>query len=359
LEKNYTIATEEYSIALSNSFNALQTFLQDYVEVKKFLIVDENTKKHCYPIIKDLLDENLTFLIEIKSGEIYKNLDSLTFIWQQLMQFNCTRNDIILNLGGGVIGDMGGFAASCFKRGLKFVHIPTTLLAMVDASVGGKLGINFEGLKNAIGSFNNPAFVYINPIFLNTLNKRQILSGFAEMLKHVLISDKAYWPAFAKIEGTAIDIESLKKSIEFKHRIVQKDWKEKGVRKLLNFGHTLGHALESYSLKKDVAPLLHGEAVAIGMFIETKLSELYFKNSGQEFESIYQVILSNYKPYAVHNLPFNEIKASMLQDKKNKNENELSFTLLEDIGSCKFDINCSDALIQEAINYYTNRTLIN
>lgn len=355
LKKNHTINTKDYAIVLSNSFEDLFSFLNLFPKAKKFIIVDENTKEDCYPIVQNFFEAKSTFLIEITSGERNKSLNSLNHIWKQLTQFNCTRQDMIINLGGGIIGDMGGFAASCFKRGVKFVQIPTTLLAMVDASVGGKLGINFEGLKNTIGTFCNPVFVYVNPYFLKTLNQRQIRSGVAEMIKHVLISDFDYWHFFKALDLNNPTIESIQKSIRYKYQIVKDDWKENGKRKLLNFGHTIGHAFESYSLKYDTHPLLHGEAVAIGLFIETKISELHFKMQKQEFEQIYQIIMDNYSYYDIDKIPFKKIKEFMLQDKKNKNDTEYSFSLLKNIGTSVFDVNCDDSLIKDAINYYTKR----
>ncbi|MEQ8926380.1 MAG: 3-dehydroquinate synthase family protein, partial [Fulvivirga sp.] len=239
---------------------------------KVAVLVDENTHEHCLPHlgIKDFV------LIRINSGEVHKNLATCQFIWETLTDHGFDRQGLLLNLGGGVIGDMGGFCASTYKRGIRFVNIPTTLLAQVDASVGGKLGIDFNRFKNHIGIFAEPEAVIIDPFFLETLPANELRSGFAEVIKHHLIRDLDGWKQLSQSKMETLNwLEVIKHSVEIKNDIVIKDPKESGVRKILNFGHTIGHALESHYLNSD-EPLLHGEAIALGMICESHIS--YQKN---------------------------------------------------------------------------------
>ena len=258
----------DYSIWIGkNSFSKLD--ISNYSQVA--ILVDENTKRDCLSKLPQI--EN-ALIIEIKSGEEYKNISTCSFIWEQLTINNFDRNALLINLGGGVIGDMGGFCATTYKRGLEFIHIPTTLLAMVDASVGGKLGIDFKGFKNQIGLFNNPKAVLISSEFLETLAESELKSGFAEVVKHALISDNSLWLKLKNTPFTDLDWEDIiDTSVQIKNKIVLADPFEKGERKKLNFGHTFGHAIESYYLEKRT-PISHGEAVFMGMILETKISNL-------------------------------------------------------------------------------------
>ena len=294
---------------------------------KVAILVDENTKMDCLyklPKIENAL------IIEIKSGEEYKNISTCNFIWEQLTINNFDRNSLLINLGGGVIGDMGGFCAATYKRGLDFIHIPTTLLAMVDASVGGKLGIDFKGLKNQIGLFNNPKSVLISSEFLETLVENELKSGFAEVVKHALISDSSLWVKLKNLPFTDLDWEDLiDTSVQIKNKIVLADPFEKGERKKLNFGHTFGHAIESYYLEKGT-PISHGEAVFMGMILETEISDL----SETKKNEIKNYILSNFA------LPYTPKKSNLhkflINDKKNQ-DGRINFTLLSEIGNCSFD----------------------
>ncbi|MBK7957891.1 MAG: 3-dehydroquinate synthase [Bacteroidetes bacterium] len=258
----------------------IATLLEDILAQKDYskilVLVDEHIEANCLPLLfsKDSL---IHFeLIKIPSGEEHKTLDTCQLIWDQFNQHHVDRNAVLINLGGGVICDMGGFAASTYKRGIDFINIPTTILAMVDASYGGKTGINFNGIKNNIGVFKNAIETIIHPVFLQTLPFRELRSGWAEIIKHGLIADRDY---FARIEPIteltkiteAAWTEIIRTSIQIKSSIVDQDPEEKGIRKILNFGHTIGHAIESASLKTD-QPLLHGEAIAIGMLLEIELS---------------------------------------------------------------------------------------
>ena len=294
---------------------------------KVAILVDENTKRDC---LHKLPKIDKSILIEIQSGEENKNITTCNFIWEQLTKNHFDRNSLLINLGGGVIGDMGGFCSSTYKRGIDFIQIPTTLLAMVDASVGGKLGIDFNGLKNQIGVFNNPHSVIINPEFLSTLPENELQSGFAEVVKHALIADKNLWN---KIISTSFNEliweEIIDNSIQIKNKIVESDPLEKGERKKLNFGHTFGHAIESYYLEKGT-PILHAEAVFMGMILEIELAPISEENK----QEIKNYILSNFS------LPYTPKKSNLHQylinDKKNK-EGKINFSLLKKIGDCSTD----------------------
>lgn len=318
------IIASDYSIWIGeNSLSKLN--ISSYSKVA--ILVDENTKKDC---LNKLPKIDNSILIEIQSGEENKNIITCNFIWKQLTKNHFDRNSLLINLGGGVIGDMGGFCASSYKRGIDFIQIPTTLLAMVDASVGGKLGIDFNGLKNQIGIFNNPHSVIINPEFLSTLPENELKSGFAEVVKHALIADDNLWN---KIISTSFNEliweEIIDTSIQIKNKIVASDPFEKGERKKLNFGHTFGHAIESYYLEKGT-PILHGEAVFMGMILEIELTPISEENK----QEIKNYILSNFS------LPYTPKKSNLHQylinDKKNK-EGKINFSLLKNIGDCSTD----------------------
>ena len=318
------IKSIDYSIWIGgNSLSKLD--ISTYSKVA--ILLDENTKRDCLHKLPKI--EN-PLIIEIKSGEEYKNISTCNFIWEQLSINNFDRNSLLINLGGGVIGDMGGFCAATYKRGLDFIHIPTTLLAMVDASVGGKLGIDYKGLKNQIGLFNNPKAVLISPEFLETLSESELKSGFSEVVKHALISDSSLWIKLKNTHFTDLDWEDIiNTSVQIKNKIVLADPFEKGERKKLNFGHTFGHAIESYYLEKGT-PISHGEAVFMGMILETEISDL----SETDKNEIKNYILSNFA------LPYTPKKSYLhkylINDKKNQ-DGKINFTLLSGIGNCSFD----------------------
>ena len=314
----------DYSIWIGeNSLSKLD--ISTYSKVA--ILVDENTKRDC---LFKLSQIEKALIIEIKSGEKYKNISTCNFIWEQLTINNFDRNALLINLGGGVIGDIGGFCAATYKRGLEFIHIPTTLLAMVDASVGGKLGIDFKGFKNQIGLFNNPKAVFISSEFLETLEESELKSGFAEVVKHALISDNSLWVKIKNTPFTDLDWEDITDtSVQIKNKIVLADPFEKGERKKLNFGHTFGHAIESYYLEKRT-PISHGEAVFMGMILEAEISDLSETNKNE----IKNYILSNFAlPYTPNKTYLHKF---LLNDKKNQNE-KINFTLLNGIGNCSID----------------------
>ncbi len=294
------------------------------------ILVDEHTKANCLDIILKESQIKPKLIIEIHSGEEHKNISSCEHIWQQLTKAQFDRKSLLINLGGGVIGDMGGFAASCYKRGIDFIQVPTTLLAMVDASVGGKLGIDLENFKNQIGLFKAPKGVYIFPEFLQTLSQRQVISGYAEIVKHALITDKDYWQLLMETSIEKINWEeTIHHSVTLKNDIVESDPYEENKRKILNFGHTIGHAIESYYLKKE-KDILHGEAIALGMYLETELSPLNIEKK----KEIQYYLKSNFNlvdcPSLEQLLPF------LKNDKKNEHDN-INFSLLDDIGSCSYN----------------------
>lgn len=335
-------------------FSVLSEYLRSYSSSKIFILVDENTLENCIPT---LLLENKALhnaeIIEIDSGEENKTLDICYQIWKTLADYKADRNSLIINLGGGVITDMGGFIASTYKRGIDFINIPTTLLSQIDASVGGKTGVDFEGLKNIIGVFNEPKGVFIYPNFLQTLDKRQMLSGYAEALKHALIKDSVYWEELKS--GLLSDSEKweglITTSVNIKNDIVLNDPLEKGERKLLNFGHTIGHAIESYSLLHDKDPLCHGEAIAIGMICESYISNVENELSAIDLKSISATIASFYAGYQLDDSNFHELIELMKNDKKNESSN-INFTLLSKIGAANFNKEVGVDLILESLNYY-------
>lgn len=331
-----------------------RAFFEQLNYSKIAVLVDENTQQYCYPILKNLLPQPHV-LIQIQSGEKHKNLETCTHIWQQMTDNQFDRKSLLLNLGGGVIGDMGGFCASTYKRGIDFIQIPTTLLSQVDASVGGKLGIDFQGFKNHIGVFRNPKKVLIDTQFLKTLPERELRSGFAEVIKHCLIADKDYW---TKI--TAHDLhgqnwaEITQHSVQVKSNVVTQDPTEKGLRKILNFGHTIGHAIEtSYMESDEVERLLHGEAIAIGMICEAFISVKKGFITQEIAEEIQHYILKTYGQVAVREDFMETIIQNTLQDKKNEGST-INASLLKNIGDCGFDIPIDAQEIQESIYYYNS-----
>lgn len=314
------------------------------------VIMDSNTQKECLPLIQDILPKSAkTFAFP--AGENFKNLDTCTKIWEWLTHEGFDRKALIINLGGGVTGDMGGFCAATYKRGVRFINIPTTLLSQVDASVGGKLGIDFQGFKNHIGVFTQPDAVIISEEFLKTLPEKELRSGFAEVLKHGLIRNADYFRSL-KIENWKGQSwkEIIEKSVGIKKDVVEKDPKESGLRKILNFGHTIGHAFESHYLGT-AQHLLHGEAIAIGMVCEAFLSVKKSGLSKGELEEIESAILSvfGHFEFSEENIP--AITQLCSQDKKNESRT-MYFSLLRRVGECDFNIPVTPQEITESIQYY-------
>jgi len=317
-----------------------------------FVFADRNTAEACLPVFRAMLDDFSGFdLIETDPGEENKNIDFCIGIWKTLLDFEADRKCLMINLGGGVITDMGGFVASTYKRGIDFINIPTTLLSQVDASVGGKTGIDIDNVKNMVGTFTLPQAVFIEAAFLKTVPPRELLSGFAEMIKHGLIVDKDYYHELKSADYINITTAAVHRSVAIKNEVVTVDPLEKGLRKILNFGHTIGHAVESYSLSNDKNPLTHGEAIAIGMICEAWLS---FRNSSlseEELEEIRLYISSVYPKYTIKDKSFDQLLNLMQSDKKNEHGNIL-FSLLESIGKCTFNCRVTANDIKESMAYY-------
>jgi 3-dehydroquinate synthase len=316
-----------------------------------FILVDENTRKYCLPAVQRFLPEST--IIEIPSGEGNKHIATCQIIWKALLDAAADRKATLLNLGGGVIGDMGGFVASTYKRGIDFVQMPTTLLSQVDASVGGKLGVDFDGLKNVIGVFRQPKAVFIHSNFLDTLPANQLMSGFAEILKHGLIADAAYWNSLQSVNPLEHNdwADIIARSVAIKQDVVTADPLEKGRRKILNFGHTLGHAIETWSLTAEDQPLLHGEAIAIGMIGETYLSQRHAGLPSEDASAIMATLQQWYPKRHIPSDAVDTIISLLANDKKNEGK-VVMYSLLRSIGDCTFDIAVPESAAREAIEFY-------
>lgn len=338
-------------------YNYLQELLVPGSYSRIFVLTDENASTECLPnFLANLATELPIEIIEIEPGEDNKNITTCTQIWEALTELGADRKSLMINLGGGVITDMGGFVALTFKRGMDFINVPTTLLAMVDASVGGKTGVDLGNLKNQVGIISNPKAVLIDTAFLETLPAEQMRSGLAEMLKHGLIADKSYWNEFTELASLSTDDLGalIYTSVEIKNDVVTQDPTEKGLRKILNYGHTLGHGIESYFLEnEDKTTLLHGEAIAIGMVLEAHLSVSLGLLEATEYREIKEVIKALYPPVRFTAQDIEEIIALLVHDKKNE-AGEVKFTLLEKIGSAVINKTVSNDLIINAFDDYQN-----
>jgi 3-dehydroquinate synthase len=320
-----------------------------------FIIVDSNTNAVCLPKLLPYIATELTIeIIEFESGEINKNIETCIQIWNVLTELGADRKSLIINLGGGVVTDLGGFVASTFKRGIDFINIPTTLLSMVDASVGGKTGVDLGSLKNQIGVINTPKMVVVDTSYLETLSQIEMRSGLAEILKHGLIFDKEYWKQFldlSKIDYADFD-KIIYDSIKIKNKIVMQDPNEKGIRKALNFGHTLGHAIESYFLEdENKKTLLHGEAIAIGMILESYISMQKNLITTDEYLEIKTTINSIYESVVIEESDMNPILQLLIHDKKNE-YGAIKFVLLDGIGKFITNQEVENKLISAAFLDY-------
>lgn len=319
---------------------------------KLFVLVDAHTEIHCLPLFRKLCGYPIDDIITIKAGEPYKTIETCFNVWTKLSQLSGDRKSLLINLGGGVVTDLGGFVAATFKRGIDFINIPTTLLAMVDASVGGKTGVDLGPLKNQVGVVEQPVMVLIFPKFLETLDERQLKSGFAEMLKHGLIMDDGYWNDLCSSPTNVYGYDHIKTSIKIKGSIVVKDPTEQNIRKKLNFGHTLGHAIESYCLESNErTTLLHGEAIAIGMVCEGYLSHKLMGLSKIELEEIKRNFRKHFEPVKFSRSEIETILELLKHDKKNSHGN-INFVLLNRIGNAVVDVKVSQELLSESFLYY-------
>lgn len=345
--KNSVVVTDQLEKALGSAISA-------FPEDKLFLIMDKNTERFCLPLLCDVPRIELFKKLVIPAGEDNKSLWSVEMIWMFLSKNGADRNSVVVNLGGGMVTDLASFAASTFKRGVEFINIPTTLLAQVDASIGGKTGFNFNGLKNEIGVFNKPLQVIIDPRFLQTLDHENLISGFSEMIKHALIHSQDELADLRKFDLKSPNYkvlqEMITRSILIKEYFVKKDPNEKNIRKALNFGHTVGHALESYSLKLS-KPLLHGHAVAFGMLVELYLSHVKCGFADGTMHHLAKWIQSVYGKLQIEPGAYEELIELMSHDKKNQGA-DINFTLIASVGEVEINRNCSKEEIFEALDYF-------
>ncbi|MCX6258925.1 MAG: 3-dehydroquinate synthase [Bacteroidia bacterium] len=339
--------TDEPAIALYN-------IISHYSQEKLFIIADENTAKYCLPLVNISGWPVAPKILEIASGEENKSLDNCRIIWDFLIDNGAGRNSLLVNLGGGVICDMGGFAASTFKRGLQYVNIPTTLLSQADASIGGKTGINFRQLKNEIGLFVEPRGVIIFTGFLATLSYDELLSGLGEMIKHALIADESYLHELISLNINQPDIDRLNllifKSVNIKRAFVNRDPREANRRKALNFGHTFGHAFESFSMIIN-KPVKHGIAVANGLICELYLSRKKCGFRNDKFTEIIRFISSVYPCIPFNHEDFEILINLMKHDKKNSNQ-AVNCNLIPDVGQVLTDNLITEAEMTDALEYY-------
>lgn len=352
------ITSSGYNIYFNeNGYSYLQELLVPGSYSTVFIIADENTSRHCLPnFLAQLATEIALEIIEIEAGEVNKNIETCIQVWHALTDLGADRKSLIINVGGGVVTDLGGFAASTFKRGMDFINVPTSLLAMVDASVGGKTGVDLGVLKNQIGVINNPIAVLVDTQFLDTLPAEEMRSGLAEMLKHGLIEDEKYWAGFVNLTGlTTDDLGSLiYRSVQIKNNVVMQDPTEKGLRKILNFGHTLGHAIESYFLEDDTkTTLLHGEAIAIGMILEGHISVAQNLLPQAEYNELKSVINLVFPKVNFTTGDIDNVIGLLIHDKKNES-GKVQFVLLERIGHAVINKTADNQLIFNAFKDYQN-----
>ena len=339
------------SVVIAPIGESLPDFLSSKQYSKIVVIADNNTKRHCYPILKAFLPKHS--VVTVPSGEAHKTLATCEKIWEAMTKEELDRHALVINVGGGVIGDMGGFCAAVYKRGIDFIQVPTTLLSQVDASVGGKLGVDFQGFKNHLGVFNIPKSVLIDPVFLKTLPEREIRSGFGEVIKHCLIADGAKWEEIRTKDFEQQNWPDLiAHSVKIKQQVVDQDPTEKGLRKILNFGHTLGHAVETCFLNKPANQrLFHGEAIAVGMIMEAYLSFERKMIDQPTLTDIEEFLFATYGKVKIKPEDIEEIIRLTRQDKKNKGK-EIRFSLLKGAGQCAFDIVVTAAEMRRSIAYY-------
>ena len=338
-----------------DNYQSLNKFIEENNYSTIFILTDTNSNEYCFSkFLPFLATEKTIEIIEIESGESEKNINTCVELWNILTELGGDRKSLLINIGGGVITDIGGFVASTFKRGIDFIHIPTTLLAMVDASVGGKNGVDLGNLKNQIGVINVPKMVIIDTFYLKTLPQNEFLSGVAEMMKHGLIYNYNYWTHFSKLKDPQFDYldQLIHRSIEIKNEIVMQDPTENGIRKALNFGHTLGHAIESYFLENEnKKTLLHGEAIAIGMILESYISWQKELLSAAEYLEIKNAINRVFEIIIFEENDLQPILDLLIHDKKNE-YGKIQFALLDGIGKVKINQEVENELIIKSFADY-------
>ena len=332
----------------------LHSAIQQCPHDKLFILVDKHTKQLCLPLISRLECLKNAYIITIGPEDIHKNLETLAHVWKELSDQGATRHSLMINLGGDMVTDLGGFAASTFKRGFQYINIPTTLLAMVDASVGGKTGINFNGLKNEIGVFSPAEYVLIDTEFLKSLDSHNLLSGYAEMLKHGIISTTEHWAELLNFNLNQIDYKALQQlvahSVSIKEDIVEKDPFEKNIRKALNLGHTVGHAFESLALENN-RPVLHGYAVAWGIICELYFSFIKVGFPKDKLRQTIQFIKENYGVLTFDCKQYDRLYEFMTHDKKNS-AGIINFTLMGEIGDIRINQSANKEEILEILDFY-------
>lgn len=344
---------EQRVIISKNLKEELAAAISECEHDKIFVLTDKTTEELCWPVINKFFSLKKAKLITIPASDNHKNIESVMSVWEALGQQGATRHSCMINLGGGMVTDLGGFAASTFKRGIDFINIPTTLLAMVDASVGGKTGINFNGLKNEIGVFNDSKFVILNTTFLKTLDQENICSGYAEMLKHGLISTNKMWADLVNFDLQHPELDTLQRmvaeSVNVKEHIVKQDPHEKGIRKALNLGHTFGHAFESFCMKR--TPILHGYAVAYGLICELYMSCMKTGFPTDKMRQTVSFIQDNFGSINITCDDYDELIELMTHDKKNT-AGTINFTLLGDIGNIKINQTATTEEIKECLDFF-------
>ncbi|WP_298238303.1 3-dehydroquinate synthase [uncultured Algibacter sp.] len=339
------------------SYSALNEHVTEGNFSKIFVLVDSNTHTFCLPRFLKKLETTVSIeIIEIEAGEIHKTIDTCVGVWNALSDLDADRKSLMINLGGGVVTDLGGFVACTFKRGISYINIPTTLLSMVDASVGGKTGVDLGHLKNQIGVISSPEIIIIDTNYLDTLPQNQMRSGLAEMLKHGLINGENYWNKFKNLSDLNLqDLDQLiYESILIKKHVVDTDPYEQNLRKTLNYGHTLGHAIESYFLSHpEKIDLLHGEAIAIGMILASYISTKLTGFSESVNDEIKTLFKSFYGHVDIAKTEYAAIIELLKYDKKNEHGN-INFVLLEAIGNPKINCLVADDIIIDAFEYYNS-----
>lgn len=351
-----SILSTDYHVHFQEkAYLSLAIYLENHLHSKIFILVDSNTRKNCLPVFleKTKLPDSIQIL-EIEPGEEHKHIETCSFIWNQLSELGGDRKSLLINLGGGVITDMGGFVASTFKRGIRFVNVPTTLLSMVDASVGGKTGVDLGVLKNQIGLFSNPEMVVVDMDFLKTVSEREMKSGLAEIIKYGFTFDRSLWDTIKEFKKIDLEVigSLVHRSVEIKNEVVLQDLLEQNLRKSLNFGHTIGHAIESYFLESQhKSNLTHGEAIAVGMIVELYFSTALYQFPSYLTEELKSFVKDFYGRIDIQDSDVESIINLMKYDKKNVN-GKINFVLAKEMEQCVLDVQVPAELLSKGVDYY-------
>lgn len=353
------MASQETKVIICNNIvEDIKPFIKGYNSNNIFILTDQNTLKHCAGFIKQVEGLSKAKMITIKAGDDHKSIEAMADVWGFLTENGADRHALLINLGGGMVTDLGGFAASTFKRGIDFINIPTTLLSVVDAAVGGKTGINFHQYKNEIGVIQHADAVLVDTIFLKTMDHDNFLSGFGEMIKHGLISNEKHWNEVSHFNLDSPDLAILKSlvrdSINVKSEVVKIDPLEKGIRKSLNLGHTIGHAFESFAMSQERS-VLHGFAVAWGLVVELYLSHKKLNFPMSLLEDVEALVTKHYGQFLFSASDYETLFAYMKHDKKNK-DGRINFSLMKNIGEVEVDVNCTKEEVFASLDYYRRST---